>query len=95
MADYERRTVLSPEEVMAKADELLPKRLGLEKTRTSNHGATYSGDEGTLTLSAHRHGPYTVVTASTNRLRTSRIDYDVQWYLNKLPYQAGDPPRER
>lgn len=95
MSDYQRKTVLSPDQVLAKAEELLPRRLELDRTKASEHEVTYTGEEGTLTLSVHRHGPYTVVTASTNRLRTSRIDIETQWYLNKLPYQSGDPVPER
>jgi hypothetical protein len=39
---------------------------------------------------AHRHGPYTDVVANTDRLRTSRLDYEVQRFLNRLPYEPGD-----
>ena len=49
-----------------------------------------SVSEGTVTLSAHRHGPYTDVVASTDRLRTSRLDYEIQKFLNLLPYEPGD-----
>ena len=41
-------------------------------------------------LSAHRHGPYTDVTARTDRLRTSRMDNEIQRFLNYLPYEYGD-----
>ncbi len=90
MAGYQRRTVLSPSEVLTKADELLPDWIGLARTKSSSHGATFSGEEGTVTLSAHRHGPYTDVLASSDRLRTSRLDYEVQKFLGELPYEAGD-----
>ena len=43
-----------------------------------------------MTISAHRHGPYTDVVANTDRLRTSRLDYEVQRFLNLLPYEPGD-----
>jgi len=43
-----------------------------------------------VTLSAHRHGPYTEVVASTDGLRTSRIDYEIQKFLNLLPYEPGN-----
>ncbi len=90
MAGYQRKTVLSPSEVLAKADELLPDWIGLARTKSSSHGATFSGEEGTVTLSAHRHGPYTDVLASSDRLRTSRLDYEVQKFLGERPYEAGD-----
>ena len=36
------------------------------------------------------HGPFTEVTARTDRLRTSRMDYEIQRFLNCLPYEYGD-----
>ena len=41
-------------------------------------------------VTAHRHGPYTSVVADTDQLRTSRLDYEVQRFLNRLPYEPGD-----
>ncbi len=90
MAGYQRKTALSPAEVLSKAEELLPSWVGLSKSNASAHEATYSGREGTVNLSAHRHGPYTEVTASTDKLRTSRLDYEIQKFLTELPYEPGD-----
>ena len=90
MAGYQRKTALAPAEVLAKADEVLPDTIGLSRARNSSHGATFSGAEGTVTLTAHRHGPYTDVVAATDRLRTSRMDYEIQKFLNLLPYEPGD-----
>ena len=90
MAGYQRRTVLSPSDILAKAEELLPQWLGLTRTKTASHTATFSGDEGTVTLTAHRHGPYTQVLVSSDRLRTSRLDYEIQKFLTELPYEPGD-----
>lgn len=90
MAGYQRKTVLPPEEILAKAEEVLPERIGLARSKGSSHGATFTGAEGTVSLTAHRHGPYTDVVASTDRLRTSRIDYEIQKFLNLLPYEPGD-----
>jgi hypothetical protein len=90
MAGYHRKTALAPAEVLQRADEILPERIGLSKTKSSGHGATFTGAEGTVTLSIHRHGPHTEVIASTDRLRTSRIDYEIQKFLNRLPYEPGD-----
>ena len=64
--------------------------LGVDLSKASSHSATYHGTEGTVTISAHRHGPFTQVVASTDRLRTSRMDYEVQRFLNQLPYEPGD-----
>jgi hypothetical protein len=64
--------------------------VGLNRTGQTAHGATFDGKEGTVTLSVHRHGPYTSVVANTDRLRTSRLDYEIQRFLNRLPYEPGD-----
>lgn len=90
MAGYVRKTVLKPSEVLERAQEILPHRIGLSRSRTMDHGATYSGEEGTVNLSAHPHYHYTEVTAQTDRLRTSRMDYEIQKFLNRLPYEAND-----
>ena len=90
MAGYQRKTALTPKEVLARAEEIIPDRVGLSKSSSSGHGATYTGDEGTVTIAAHPHGFYTDVVASTDRLRTSRLDYEIQVFLNHLPYEPGD-----
>jgi len=90
MAGYQRKTASAPKEVLERAEEVLPQILGLSRTKSSAHGATYTGEEGSVTLSAHRHGMYTDVVASTDRLRTSRMDYEIQKFLNQLPYEPED-----
>jgi hypothetical protein len=90
MAGYQRKTVATPAQVLERAAEVLPEILGLSRSKEGGHSATYSGEEGTVTITAHRHGPYTDVVAQTDRLRTSRMDYEVQKYLNQLPYEPGD-----
>lgn len=90
MAGYQRKTALGPKEVMERAATALPEMLGLSRTKEGGHSATYSGEEGTVQLTAHRHGPYTDVVAQTDRLRTSRMDYEIQKFLNLLPYEPGD-----
>jgi len=90
MAGYQRKTAFSPSDVLAHAESALPEMVGLSRVKASGHGATYSGEEGTVTLSVHRHGPYTDVVATTDQLRTSRLDYEVQRFLNQLPYEPGD-----
>jgi hypothetical protein len=94
MSDYERSTVLPAREVFAKAAEIFPERAELAVAHESPHAVTYSGGEGTVELEAHRHGFSTVVTVRTDRLRTSKVDGVVRHFLNQLPYQYGDPPRE-
>jgi hypothetical protein len=90
MAGYQRKTALAPKEVLAQAEEFLPDMLGLSRSTDSSHSVTYNGAEGIVTLTAHRHGPYTDVVATTDRLRTSRLDYEVQRLLNRIPYEPGD-----
>lgn len=90
MAGYQRKTALGPQVVLEQAAEALPEMLGLSRTKGGDHSATYSGEEGTVTVTAHRHGPYTEVVAQTDRLRTSRMDYEIQKFLNRLPYEPGD-----
>lgn len=90
MAGYQRKTALSPTEVLERAETLLPEAVGLNRTGQTAHGATFDGEEGTVTLSVHPHGPYTSVVANTDRLRTSRLDYEIQRFLNRLPYEPGD-----
>ena len=90
MAGYQRKTALGTTEVLEQAAEVLPGILGLSRTKDSGHSATYAGEEGTVTLTAHRHGPYTDVVAQTDQLRTSRMDYEIQRFLNRLPYEPGD-----
>ncbi len=90
MAGYQRKTALAPADVLERADSLLPNLVGLSKSKGSSHGATYTGPEGTVTLNVHPHGPYTQVVATTDRLRTSRVDYEIQKFLNRLPYEPGD-----
>jgi hypothetical protein len=85
MAGYQRKTALAPQEVLERAEDALPALVGLSRTLQSEHSATYDGAEGSVKLAAHRHGPYTSVVASTDRLRTSRLDYEVQRFLN--PFQ--------
>ena len=90
MAGYVRKTALSPAEALERAAEVLPERIGVTRRKSSGHSATYTGDEGTVTLKAHPHYYYTEVVAQTDRLRTSRMDYEVQKFLNRLPYEPED-----
>ena len=90
MAGYRRKTASSPSEVLEEAEAFLPELLGLKRSNDSSHSATWTGAEGSVTISAHGHGPYTDVVANTDRLRTSRLDYEVQRLLNQLPYEQGD-----
>ena len=94
MSDYERSTVLPAREVFAKAEEIFPERAEMARTQQSAHAVTYTGGEGTVMIDVHRHGFSTLVTVRTDRLRTSKVDIVARHFMNQLPYQVGDPPRE-
>lgn len=93
MSDYQRYTADPIREVFRKAEEILPERAGVQRTRDTRHSLTFSGAEGTVVVEAHRHGPETDVVVRTNQLRTSKLDTAVRHLLNQLPYQPGDPER--
>lgn len=92
MADYERMTAAAVPEVLRLAEEVLTSRLPIEKVAGDRHSVTLRGGDGTVTVTAHRHGADTVVHATTDQLRTSRLDLETQYFLNRLPYQPGDRP---
>lgn len=94
MSDYERQTALPIREIWERADEILTTRGELAKTSEDRHARAYSGAEGTVVVEVHRHGPTAIVTARTDRLRTSKVDTVVRYLLNQLPYQPGDPARD-
>jgi hypothetical protein len=87
---YERYTAAPISEVLQRAEAILMARLPIEKTRSDAHSLTLEGGDGTVTFEAHRHGTETVVQARTDQLRTSRLDNDVQYFMQLLPYQPGD-----
>jgi len=89
MAGYQRNTALSPSEVLAEVEGFLPEMVGLSQSKICDHSATYNGTEGCVTVTAHRHRPYTDVVMNTDRLRTSRLGYEVQRLLNRLGYETG------
>jgi len=87
---YERMTAAPIREVLRLAEEVLTERLPIRKTGGDHHSITLEGGDGTVTISAHRHGLETQVHAVTDQLRTSRLDLDVQYVMSLLPYQPGD-----
>lgn len=87
---YERRTSAAVAEALRLAEEILTERLPTEKVAADMHTVRFSGGDGTVTISAHRHGFETVVHVSTDQLRTSRLDGEVQYFMTMLPYQPGD-----
>ncbi len=87
---YERTTAASIAEALQLAEEVLMERLPLRKVGSDRHSVELTGGDGTVTITAHRHGLDTVVHAATDQLRTSRLDLDVQYFMTLLPYQPGD-----
>ncbi|HEX6307365.1 MAG TPA: hypothetical protein VFZ69_04200 [Longimicrobiales bacterium] len=87
---YERMTAAPIREVLRLAEEVLTARLPIRKSGGDHHSITLEGGDGTVTITAHRHGLETQVHAMTDQLRTSRLDLDVQYFMTLLPYQPGD-----
>ena len=87
---YERMTAATVRDVLRQAEEVLTARLPLTRVNATAHSITLQGEDGTVTIKAHRHGLDTLVHAATDQLRTSRLDIDTQYYLGLLPYQPGD-----
>jgi hypothetical protein len=87
---YERMTAAPISEVLRLAEEVLTSRLPIRKVAGDHHSIRLEGGDGTVTISAHRHGMETQVHAMTDQLRTSRLDLDVQYFMTLLPYQPGD-----
>jgi hypothetical protein len=90
MARYERYTAAPTQDVLSTAVSVLTSRIPIQKDAEDGHSIRLTGGDGTVTISAHRHGLDTLVVAETDQLRTSRIDVETQYFLNALPYQPGD-----
>jgi hypothetical protein len=87
---YERLTAAALREVLRLAEDVLTARLPLRKVSGDRHSVRLEGGDGTVTITAHRHGLDTQVHAATDQLRTSRLDLDVQYFMTLLPYQPAD-----
>ena len=90
MANYERLTATPTAEVLRVAEQFLSSRIPVRKVGGDAHSVVLEGGDGRVTIHAHRHGMDTSVIATTDQLRTSRLDTEVQHLLNQLPYQPGD-----
>ena len=88
--NYERMTAAGTADALRIAEEVLTSRLPIAKVGGDHHSIKLSGGDGTVKITAHRHGLATVVHAATDQLRTSRLDMDVQYYMTMLPYQPND-----
>ncbi|HUF13460.1 MAG TPA: hypothetical protein VMN78_10200 [Longimicrobiales bacterium] len=90
MANYERLTATPTAEVLRIAEDFLTSRIPIRKVSSDAHSIVFEGGDGRVAIHAHRHGLDTSVIADTGQLRTSRLDNEVQHFLNQLPYQPGD-----
>ena len=72
------------------AEEILTERLPIKRIGGDGHSVTLEGGDGKVRIAAHKHGLDTTVQATTDQLRTSRLDTEVQYYMSQLPYQPGD-----
>ncbi len=87
---YVRMTSASVKQALDLAREILMERLPIEEVGRDAHTLTLRGGDGTVKIHAHRHGLDTQLDISTDQLRTSRLDNEVQYYLTMLPYQPGE-----
>jgi hypothetical protein len=90
MSTYERNTAATIKHALSLAESVLTARLPIRKVGEDSHSVTLEGGDGKVKIAAHRHGLDTTVVATTDQLRTSRLDLDVQYYMSQLPYQPGD-----
>jgi hypothetical protein len=87
---YVRLTSASIRQALDLAREILLERLPMEQVGGDAHSITLSGADGTVKIHAHKHGLDTQLDVSTDQLRTSRLDNEVQYWLTMLPYQPGE-----
>ena len=84
------RTHVTPELVVVAADEFFP-TLGLTRQSPSARSRVYSGDLGTVKVSAKPEGGhYTFVEAETDQVGESRLDRNVKRFFVRVHRQA-DP----
>jgi len=84
------RSHLTGEEVLALADEFFP-TLGLTAGTKARRLRTYSGELGTVTISAKPEGGhYTFIEAVTDQAGESRLDRNVKRYFVRV-HREADP----
>lgn len=92
MGSYQRLTASPARTALVEAEDFLRARIPIEKIASDDHSVTLRGDDGTAVIEAHAHGPDTTVVVTTDQVRTSRLDIEVQHYMSALPYEPGDSP---
>ena len=87
------RTQLSPDRVLALADEYFP-TLALSRTSAQPRSRAFSGPLGTMTLKVRAEGGHaTFVEVETDQTGESRLDRNVKRYFVQV-HRAGDPSHE-
>lgn len=87
------RTQMLPVDVISAADEFF-KMLGMERIGSTSRTRTYSGDLGTLTLSAKKEGGhYTFVEVSTDQMGESRLDRNAKRFFAEV-FNTMEPRRQ-
>jgi hypothetical protein len=84
------RTHVPPALVLAAADDYFP-TIGLAQQSSSARSRAYSGELGTVKLSAQSEGGhYTLIEAETDQVGESRLDRNVKRFFVRVHRQA-DP----
>lgn len=84
------RTHIAPAVVLSAADEYFP-TLSLTRQASSDRSRTFTGELGTLKLSARPEGGhYTFIEVETDQVGESRLDRNVKRFFVRVHRQA-DP----
>ena len=84
------RTQLVPVNVLKIADEFFP-GIGMQRSGHTARSRTFTGDLGTLQLSAKKEGGhYTFVEINTDQPGESRLDRNAKKFFVQL-HKTGDP----
>lgn len=84
------RTQLVPMRVLQIADDFFPE-IGMERSGHTARSRTFTGDLGTLQLSARKEGGhYTFVEIATDQTGESRLDRNAKKFFVSV-HKAGDP----
>lgn len=84
------RTHITPDAALAVADAFFP-TIGLAATASTARSRTFTGEIGTLTLTARPEGGhYTFLEAHTDQMGESRLDRNVKQYFVQV-HRTDDP----
>ena len=87
------RSQLSPARVLETADDFFPS-LGIAQQATAPRARTYTGQRGTIRLTARAEGGhYTFVEAETDQMGESRLDRNVKRFFVTL-HRTEEPSHQ-